>query len=380
LGQIVGFHHGITPRKQGGQGAVRISEPPGVKDSPQARIGLAGGWIAGRDLGLGLGTMQNEQPNQNVPGKIRIGVICVNWCRAQDTLDAYASLTNSSRQDWWLYVVDNASQDGSYSILQDSLGDQTTLISNPTNAGFSGGCNVGIKRALDDGATHIFLLNNDAKVEKNALDLLIQASASLGEKAALGSAVMYDGTNKYQFFGSRIDQNIGHPVWLRDKDLHQIKQTLIPTDFILGAALFAPAEIWRTVGFFNERFYLNFEETDWCYRARKLKFDCYIVPKSLTFHKAGATLGPIDAPLQIYFLSRNELLFSSYHASLKQKITLQARSANVLIKSIIKDILIYGSIKPTTKAHAIAIYDFLRGKFGDCPEIVRTYALSHNVN
>jgi len=310
----------------------------------------------------------------------KIGVVVVNWNRAEDTLAAYQSLTASTFADWRLYVVDNASSDDSAVILERELGDKTTLILNPVNGGFSGGCNLGVARALADGATHIFLLNNDATVSPSTLDTLRRESLAQGDRAILGCAVKYFGLDRYQFFGSSTAKYFGTPLWFGDDDLSKLSSRTVETDFALGAALFAPTQIWRDIGAFDDQFYLNYEEVDWCYRARKAGFACYVVPAAIVFHKVGATIGPINGPMQNYFLSRNELLFARRHATFSQRARLFCRSLLNLIKSTIKDVITFGKVRPPTQAHALGLYDFVRGNFGDCPAIIRRLASEHRAD
>jgi len=308
--------------------------------------------------------------------EFRIGVVVVNWNRAHDTLAAYTSLKSSTFKNWWLYVVDNASEDNSVEFLKSNLGEKSTLILNNINSGFAGGCNLGIQRALSENCTHIFLLNNDAIILPSTFVYLAQEAMRLKDLAILGCAVKIYGTNEFQFFGSRTRDDFGHPSWFNEKDLEKISQDLIETDFVIGAALFSSAKIWQEIGYLDERFYLNYEETDWCYRARKNGFPCYVVPASVVIHKVGATIGPKNGPMQNYFMRRNELLFASHHATSKQKLNIICKTLQNLIKSAAKDVFNFRKIKPSTMAHAIALYDFARGKFGDCPAIIRDFSLS----
>jgi len=307
----------------------------------------------------------------------RLGVVVVNWNRVRDTLAAYMSLKSSEYEDWWLYVVDNASDDDSAEILERELSDRSTIILNNINSGFSGGCNLGIQRALSEGCTHIFLLNNDAIVLPSTIRYLIDQSAKLEDNAILGCAVKISSTDKFQFFGSRTREDVGHPVWFDDSNLEKLSNNLIETDFVLGAALFAPARLWRKLGYFDERFYLNYEETDWCYRARKFGIYCYVVSKSIAIHKIGATIGPKNGPLQTYFIYRNELLFATRHANRRQQLRLILRTIKILLKSTLNDCIKFKKMRPSTITHALAVYDFMRGKFGDCPAVVRRLAIAH---
>jgi GT2 family glycosyltransferase len=306
-----------------------------------------------------------------------IGVVIVNWNRAQDTVAAYQSLIPSTFEDWRLYVVDNASSDDSAAVLDRDLGAKATLILNDSNAGFSGGCNLGVARALADGATHIFLLNNDATVLPCTLERLIGESLAEGDRAVLGCAVKHFGTDTYQFFGSHTASKFGTPLWFEDDELEKLASRVIESDFVLGAALFAPARIWREIGDLDDRFYLNYEEADWCYRAREAGFACYVVPAAVVLHRVGASIGPTNGPMQAYFLSRNELLFARRHATLSQINRLFARSLSNLLKTAIKDLIRFRNLAAPTKAHARGLYDFVCGRFGDCPALIRKFAADH---
>jgi GT2 family glycosyltransferase len=307
--------------------------------------------------------------------KFRVGIIIVNWNRPHDTVAAYNSLQLSTFENFWIYVVDNASTEDSAIVLNRNIKRNATIIYNNINSGFSGGCNIGIQNALLDGSTHIFLLNNDATVLPSTINSLIYQTMSLNNNAILGCSIKIFGTEKFQFFGSRTNLDVGHPDWFDLSDTEKLTSELIESDFALGAALFAPANIWRDIGYFEENFFLNYEETDWCYRARKFGYKCYIVPTSIVIHKVGASIGPLDGPMQNYFLHRNELLFSSRHANAQQRANLIFRTIGRLVKRAVKDLIRKGTITSSTKAHAIGIYDFARGNFGDCPPLIRKFAL-----
>jgi len=243
-----------------------------------------------------------------------VGVVIVNWNQWRHTIAACRSLDQSLYRDFKIIIVDNASADDSLSQLRAAV-PQAEIIASLLNGGFSGGCNIGIRRALDLKCDYIFLLNNDARAERQTIGRLVDASRSKNDGALLGSAVIHASSGDYQFFGSRA----GAPVGESDEfkigiDGQLLEQEFIETDFILGAALFLPASVLARTGLFDERFFLNYEETDLCYRARKLGIPSFIVPSSAVRHHASATLGPYNAPMQTYFLTRNGLLFADKHA------------------------------------------------------------------
>ena len=297
-----------------------------------------------------------------------IAVVMVNWNGWRDTLEALASLRRSENVSWRVYVVDNASSDDS------AHAPEARLIAALPNEGFAGGCNRGIAAALADDAAAIFLLNNDATVRPDTLGALVAASAAHPD-AVLGAAVRFRDGGDYQFFGSRTGALTGVPQWFREAtDAHELLAPMIPTDFVFGAALFAPARLFQELGAFDERFFLTYEETDWCYRARAAGKSCFVVRDAVVEHVGSASLGSAASPLQAYFLQRNRLLFWEKHAG-KRLLLRGAKSDLRWLSEGFRDdarALRRGRPAATSPpARKNAWRDYLLRRFGDCPPGVR---------
>jgi GT2 family glycosyltransferase len=187
----------------------------------------------------------------------RVVVVLLNWNGWRFTIAAAKSLQPNPGISITTIVVDNASTDGSLEHLRAEL-PGAIIIAHSTNAGFAGGCNVGIRRAMELGCDYLFLLNNDAFVCPNTIPELVKESLRLHNNAILGSVVCFAASGDYQFFGSRYCDRKGHPDWFRCPDEeHLLAQPLIETDFVLGAALFAHCDVFKRVGLLDERYYLN---------------------------------------------------------------------------------------------------------------------------
>lgn len=305
----------------------------------------------------------------NDPRPATVGVIFVNWNGWQHTVAACRSLDQSTHQALEIIIVDNASADDSLVQLRAAL-PKAHIIANPVNAGFAGACNIGIRHAAQQGCDYIFLLNNDALAEGDTVASLVQASKSKQDSALLGSVLVYVSSGAYQFFGSRAGTVIREPEFLIfEKDAALLSQAFIETDFIIGAALFIPIRIWDQIGPFDERFFLNYEETDFCYRARKQGISSYVVPASVVRHHANASIGNYPAPMYAYFMTRNGLLFAEKHGRPAQHRPL------FRLKTLYWDIR--RSWKTTrrkdltTWAILWAFWDYSRRRFGDCPTAIR---------
>ena len=109
-----------------------------------------------------------------------------------------------------VYIIDNASSDGSVAkirkfIRDNNLEDRIELIENEENLGFAGGCNVGIRQALERGADKVLLLNQDTIVNKGFLESLIESPAEIVSpvlKFKRNGSWVYD-------YGGRVDLTTG---------------------------------------------------------------------------------------------------------------------------------------------------------------------------
>jgi GT2 family glycosyltransferase len=306
-----------------------------------------------------------------------VGVIFVNWNGWQHTIAACRSLDQSSHKAIEIIIVDNASADDSLTRLRAAL-PQAHIIANAFNAGFAGACNIGIRHAVQLGCEYVYLLNNDAVAESETIANLVQGSKSKDDSALLGSVLIYISSGTYQFFGSRTGNVVREPEFLTfERDAALLSEDFIETDFIVGAAFFIPVRMLDQNGPFDERFFLNYEETDFCYRARKLGIPSFIIPASVVHHHANAAIGHYPAPMYAYFLARNGLLFAEKHAPREQRRLLSR------LKRIYWDIR---RVRKTARRKDLptwailrAFWDYTWRRFGDCPAAIRRYDAIYRV-
>ena len=243
-----------------------------------------------------MGLQTNHSSAHKMSGKAivaRVGVVLLNWNGWRYTVAAAGSLQSGPSVSVTTIVVDNASTDGSLEHLRDAL-PEAEIIANPVNSEFAGGCNVGIRRALELGCDYIFLLNNDALVCPTTIPELVAASQRLHDKTILGSVVRFAELDEYQYFGSRYCNQSAHPVWFKEpEDSHLLAQSLIETDFALGAALFVHRDVIDAKSICSMRGFIpTYEDVDLCYRARKCGIGSAIVTNSVVYHHASVSMGP----------------------------------------------------------------------------------------
>jgi len=106
----------------------------------------------------------------------RVAVIILNFNGTRDTLAAVNSVLCDPYPNKLVFVVDNASEPAVLSFLEKNIPDTVNLVKNSENFGFAAGNNIGIKKALEEEAQFILILNNDTECEAGFLNLLVQSA------------------------------------------------------------------------------------------------------------------------------------------------------------------------------------------------------------
>ncbi len=308
-----------------------------------------------------------------------IAIVTVNWNGWALTQQCLASLRRSRLDgfSWHAYVVDNASTDGSLEHLGD-LGSDATLIRSPVNGGWTGGNNLGVEHALAGGHEFVFLLNNDATLEPGALCELMRAHAErISERPILGCLQRNDDGTGLTFIKVDLDERTGLLRWPSEEETEvMLRQRFIPTPIVNGAALFAHRTVFEEVGRFDDCFYLNFDESDWCLRAGAAGHARYTLRDPVVFHSGNKSIGGAATPLQHYFMFRNHLLFSEKHGTLPQRLRVAravvSRFRDVTGRASWSDsIRQFRSPSPVLKAMQAGLRDYLLRRFGNCPDSIR---------
>jgi GT2 family glycosyltransferase len=243
----------------------------------------------------------------------RVLVVIVNYKTAALTVNCLRSLEpelknlDGSR----VVVVENASGDSDAlaSALRENGWDRwATLDVSDKNGGFAAGNNRAIRAALtsDDPAEYILLLNADTEVYPGAVRALRDFLDTHSKVGLAGSRfVNPDGTDwpfafRFHSFWSELDTGLRLGVATRLLSRQRCWQVMnaveTPVDWVSGASLMIRREVFADVGLLDEGYFLYYEETDFCLRARRAGWPCWYVPGSRVMHIAGQSTGqgPIE--------------------------------------------------------------------------------------
>ncbi len=308
---------------------------------------------------------------------ISVAVVVLNWNQEQHTAECLASLRKVSGIPLQVILVDNGSSPESVDRLERTFS-ETLVIRLPENRGVAEGNNAGIERALQEGASHILLLNNDTLVDPDFLAPLLEGLKAPGIRIVGPKIYHHPEVNRIWFAGGMIDWRSGQVWSLGANELDQGQwDRPREVDYITSCCLLAPASLFREIGGWDERYFIYFDETDWNLRARRRGYRCRYVPSSRIYHKVSQTM-KTGSPTSDYYYARNRLLFFSSHAPTRYRLWLIALYTARSLRYAYT--LRTQGRRQNATAVAYGVYDFYRTRFGRCPHrfTVDISALKHD--
>ena len=240
-------------------------------------------------------------------------VIVLNYNGYNDTAECIESVLQNTYQSYKILIVDNASSDGSINKLQEKF-PEISVLEMEENIGYAGANNKGIEWAIKRGAEYICLLNNDTKIEKNCLQILIDKIKN-NKYTLVGPTTLFWSTNLIHTTGLKFNFYRGEAKLLNYKqEAASMQEGSISCDYLEGTCLMFTKKLIEKVGYFSEDYFLYYEETDWCCRIKKMGLPIFCIPQALLWHKGSASVKKVSG-LKQYFDIRNRIIFEKRNAA-----------------------------------------------------------------
>ena len=220
-----------------------------------------------------------------MPPPPHVTCVVLNYNGWPDTVACIESLLKQDYGAFAIVVVDNASTDGSVERIRSAF-PQLLLIESPDNDGFSAGNNLGIRHALAQGAEFIWLLNNDTVAPPETCANLVAAAA--GPKTGIVGTVLYyqhDPAKIQAWGGGELKRSIGF-------GRHFTGPTdLGPESFVTFASVLLRADMLCSTGLLDPGYFMYFEDSDLCFRARTQGWQIVVAADTAVLHKEGGSAG-----------------------------------------------------------------------------------------
>ena len=265
---------------------------------------------------------RQETGDQPLATGNQLSIIIVSWNTRVLLADCLASVyTHPPQCSFDVWVVDNASDDGSAQMVRDDF-PQTRLIESGENLGFAGGNNLAVNAS---NGRYILLLNSDTIVKAGALTTLVQFLDENPQVGAAGSRLL------------NLDESLQsscHPMPTLSRELwrlfhldklqaygryHMHKwDTIQPrrVDIIQGASFIVRRDVLDKVGLLDDSYFMYSEEVDLCYRLHKAGWDLYWVPESQVIHYGGQSTRQVAADMFIELYRGKHHYFQKNYGSM----------------------------------------------------------------
>lgn len=218
-----------------------------------------------------------------------VAIILVNWNGYAFTKACLSSLREVNTPDFTVILVDNDSQKPEGEVLKKEF-PEILLIQNPNNLGFSGGNNVGIRKALDMGFSHVLLLNNDTEVEPDFLEKMLHAQQSEASIGVIQPMIYFLGEKeKIWSAGGKWISTYARAKTLGDREnVDDYSPSTDKLDWATGCAMLVSREAILAAGLLNEQYFAYFEDVEWSLRIRQKGFEIKLASDATVYHEAGA--------------------------------------------------------------------------------------------
>lgn len=285
--------------------------------------------------------------------RVSVAVIIVTYRSAELAIQAMESVHRermNSDLEIRLIVVDNCSGDYeeiSRYVRTRAWQSWVQIIVAPKNGGFAYGNNLGIGAAFSGVMPdYIYLLNPDAQVRPNAIWIMVQFLEQNPQASIAGSSIeTVDGAAwpyafRFPGLASEIIDKLEFGLITRILKQWEVPVTMTaeaqPVDWISGASMMIRPIVFLTIGGMDENYFLYYEETDFCLRAKKAGFQTWYVPASRVMHVMGQSTGISGGKSLItrlpsyWFDSRRRYFTLAYGTPKAVAIDLVAMGAHIL--------------------------------------------------
>jgi GT2 family glycosyltransferase len=215
-----------------------------------------------------------------------LSVILVNYRGKEFTIRCLHSLyAHQPSFPLEIIVVDNHSDDGSVDVIRCSF-PRVTILELPENKGFGFANNEGAAKAHGE---YLFFLNNDTEIENDCFTPIVNFFSTRTLVGIVGPKLIY-GDRGFQLSFGKFPTLLNE---YRTKRLLKKEHRIVPptqpqkVDWVTGAALCMPKQLFTSIGRFDQHYFMYFEDADLCKRVTNEGYSVWYVPSVSIIHHKG---------------------------------------------------------------------------------------------
>ncbi len=221
----------------------------------------------------------------------KIGLVTITYNSSKVIKPFLECVWKQTHNNLQLYIIDNTSFDGTMEILEKEQDERLCIIRNTSNFGVAKANNQGVKKAIEDGCDQVLIINNDVEFETNLIKKLLQVQKEKDCSLVTPKMMYYDNPKHIWYGGSWFIKRKGYlPLHRGMKELDTGQYDKIEeVEYSPTCCLLAKKEIFKDIGFMDEKYFVYFDDTDFSFRVWKDgRHKMYFAPNVEFFHKVGS--------------------------------------------------------------------------------------------
>ncbi|MBI3619934.1 glycosyltransferase family 2 protein [Candidatus Roizmanbacteria bacterium] len=260
-----------------------------------------------------------------------LAVITVVYQNYRVLEDFFSSLKNQSVKDFKLFLTDQSPSPQNIATPTFACD-----VSHSANLGYAHGVNVGLAQASTQAYDYFCVINTDTVVDRLFVAKMLY-SLKNHPGSIIGGKIYY--AKGFEYHHNRYAKNeLGSVLWYAgggvdyqngltfhrgvDKVDHKQYDNFEKTDFVTGCLLGFDRSVLHKVGFWDENYFMYFEDADFCERAKQQTITLYYDSAIVIWHKNAQSTGGAGSPLHQKFQRNSRLRFTLKYMPLWTKLHL----------------------------------------------------------
>ena len=241
-------------------------------------------------------------------------IILINYNGFKDTAECIRSLKDINYTNYKILVVDNCSTKEPEKEDIEYIKSNCVWIDGGFNRGFSGGNNLGIKYAIENGADYLLLLNNDTTVEPDFLNLLVNTACNKNNVGLVcGKILYYADPNRIWFAGGSFNKKTAMTSHHKNDEINVDDSDRVEEiTFATGCLWLIPKTTVEKIGYMNEDFFMYSEDDDYSCRIINAGMKILYRNNSIIYHKIGRSSGGLSKTTQYYMVRNGFYIIKKY--------------------------------------------------------------------